>query len=363
MGKVDKKHILDILEGYDKDNITIATLGSHTSLHILHGAQLEGFHTAVVCEKGREVPYQRFGVADEFIMVDKFSDIVNEDVQQRLRDMNAIVIPHGSFVAYAGLDNIEDKFNVPMFGNRDILRWEAERDKERKMLVNGNLRIPQKFDGPECIDREVLVKFPGARGGRGYFICSSQEEFNEKIESMKKRGWLTDEDVPNAHIEEYVSGCNYCIHYFYSALDDEVELMGMDSRYESNIDGLVRIPAKDQMASNLSPSYVVTGNHPVVMRESLLTQAFDLGDKLVESAKELVAPGLNGPFCLQTLVNDNLELVVFETSARTDGGTNTFMDGSAYTHLKYGEGMSMGRRIAVEIKKAIETDQLDKVIT
>ena len=363
MGNVDKKHILDILEGYDKDNITIATLGSHTSLHILHGAQLEGFHTAVVCEKGREVPYQRFGVADEFIMVDKFSDIVNEDVQQRLRDMNAIVIPHGSFVAYAGLDNIEDKFNVPMFGNRDILRWEAERDKERKMLVNGNLRIPQKFDGPECIDREVMVKFPGARGGRGYFICSSQEEFNEKIESMKKRGWLTDEDVPNAHIEEYVSGCNYCIHYFYSALDDEVELMGMDSRYESNIDGLVRIPAKDQMSSNLSPSYVVTVNHPVVMRESLLTQAFDLGDKLVESAKELVAPGLNGPFCLQTLVNDNLELVVFETSARTDGGTNTFMDGSAYTHLKYGEGMSMGRRIAVEIKKAIETDQLDKVIT
>lgn len=363
MGKIKKEDILEILEGYDKENITIATLGSHTSLHILHGAKLEGFRTAIVCEKGREKPYERFDVADEYIMVDKFADMVNEDIQQKLRDMNAIVVPHGSFVAYAGLDNVEDKFNVPMFGNRDILRWEAERDLERKLLVNGKLRIPQKFSGPNEIDREVMVKFPGARGGRGYFICSSTEEFNEKIDAMKSRGWLEDEDVPHAHIEEYVSGCNYCIHYFYSALKDEVELMGMDSRYESSIDGLVRMPAKDQLALDLSPSYVVTGNHPVVIRESLLTQVFDLGDKLVESAKELVAPGMNGPFCLQTLVNDNLELVVFETSARTDGGTNTFMEGSAYTHLKYGEGMSMGRRISLEIKNAIETDQLDKIIT
>lgn len=364
MGKIKKEDILDILKGYDKENITIATLGSHTSLHILRGAQEEGFHTAVVCEKGREVPYQRFDVADEFIMVDKFKDIVNEDVQQRLRDMNAIVIPHGSFVAYAGLDNVEDKFMVPMFGNRDILRWEAERDLEHKLLENGNIRIPQKYDNPSQINREAMVKFPGARGGRGYFVASSPEEFDKKIEAMKKRGWIEDEDVNQAHIEEYVAGCNYCIHYFYSALEDEVEIMGMDTRYESSIDGFVRMPAKDQLDIDKSPSYVVTGNHPVAIRESLLTQAFDLGDKFVKSAHELVAPGLNGPFCLQTLVNDDLEIVVFETSARTDGGTNTFMDGSSYSHLKYGEGMSMGRRIALEIKKAIKTEGgLEKVIT
>lgn len=363
MGKVSKDKILEILDGYDKENITIATLGSHTSLHILNGAKAEGFRTAIVCEKGREIPYERFGVADEFIMVDKFSDIVNDDVQDKLRAMNAIVVPHGSFVAYAGLDNVEDIFEVPMFGNRDILRWEAERDLERKLLINGDVRIPYKYDNPADIDRAVMVKFPGARGGRGYFVASSPEEFNAKIEAMKARGWIEDEDVAQAHIEEYVCGCNYCIHYFYSALNDEVELMGMDSRYESSIDGFVRMPAKDQLEVDLSPSYVVTGNHPVVIRESLLTQVFDIGDKLVKSASELVKPGLNGAFCMQTLVNDNLEVVVFETSARTDGGTNTFMEGSSYSYLKYGEGMSMGRRTAREIKNAIEQDALDKVIT
>ena len=61
MGEVKKEDILEILAGYDKSEITIATLGSHTSLHILQGAKEEGFRTAIVCEKGREVPYQRFG--------------------------------------------------------------------------------------------------------------------------------------------------------------------------------------------------------------------------------------------------------------------------------------------------------------
>ncbi|MDR0911513.1 MAG: formate--phosphoribosylaminoimidazolecarboxamide ligase [Methanobrevibacter sp.] len=363
MGKVNKDEILSILDGYDKENITIATLGSHTSLHILNGAKEEGFKTAIVCEEGREIPYKRFGVADEFIMVKKFEDIVTEENQEKLRNMNAIVVPHGSFVAYAGLENVEDKFNVPMFGNRDILRWEAERDLERKLLTGGKIRIPYKYDNPEDIDRAVMVKFPGARGGRGYFVASTPEEFNKKIESMKARGWIEDEDVAQAHIEEYVSGCNYCIHYFYSALDDEVELMGMDSRYESSIDGIVRIPAKDQLELDISTSYVITGNHPVVMRESLLTQVFDIGDKLVKSAAKQIAPGMNGPFCMQTLVNDDLEVIVFEISARTDGGTNTFMNGSSYTYLKYGTGMSMGRRISLEIKKALKDGGLEKIIT
>jgi 5-formaminoimidazole-4-carboxamide-1-(beta)-D-ribofuranosyl 5'-monophosphate synthetase len=360
---LEKKEIMNLLDKYDKDEITIATLGSHTSLHILNGAKEEGFKTAIVCEKGRETPYKRFNVANEYILVDKFNDIVNTDIQKKLRELNSIVIPHGSFVAYAGLDEIENDFMVPVYGNRNILRWEAERDLERKLLVNENIRIPKKYDKPGNIDRSVMVKFPGARGGRGYFVASSYDEFNHKINDMKSRGWIEDEDVEKAHIEEYVAGCNYCIHYFYSPLNDEVELMGMDSRYESNIDGIVRIPAKNQLDINFEPSYLITGNHPVVMRESLLTQVFEIGDKLVRSANKLVAPGLNGPFCMQTLVNDDLEVIVFEISARIDGGTNSFMDGSSYSYLKYGSGMSMGRRIALEIKTAIEKGELNKIIT
>src|SRR5664280_139367 len=206
MGKVNRQEILDVLKGYDKENITIATLGSHTSLHILKGAKEEGFKTAVVCEKGREVPYKRFKVADEYIIVDKFSDIVNEDVQEKLRAINSIVVPHGSFVAYAGLDRIENDFKVPMFGNRDILRWEAERDLERKLMIESGIRIPKKISDPGKIDGTVMVKFPGARGGKGYFVATSPEEFDQKIEAMLARDWIEEGDVKDAHIEEYVLG-------------------------------------------------------------------------------------------------------------------------------------------------------------
>lgn len=180
---------------------------------------------------------------------------------------------------------------------------------------------------------------------------------------MKKRGWIEDQDIEEAHIEEYVLGCNYCIHYFFSGLKQDAEVLGMDSRYESTIDGLVRVPAKDQLDLNASPSYVVTGNHPVVIRESLLPQVFDIGDKITQGAKKLVPPGFNGPFCMQTLVNDDLEVVVFEMSARSDGGTNTFMNGSQYSYLYHGEPLSMGRRMAREIKDGIEQDRLDEIIT
>ncbi|MDD3984352.1 MAG: formate--phosphoribosylaminoimidazolecarboxamide ligase, partial [Methanobacterium sp.] len=263
----------------------------------------------------------------------------------------------------AGLDRIEDDFKVPMFGNRDILRWESERDLERELMLESNIRIPMKYDDASQIDRTVMVKFPGARGGRGYFVASTTEEYNQKIDSMLERNWIEESDVKNAHIEEYVSGCNYCIHYFYSALKNEVEIMGMDSRYESNIDGLCRIPAKDQLDVSMDPSYVITGNHPVVMRESLLPQVFDIGDSLVEGAKKLVAPGMSGPFCLQTLCTDDLEIIVFEMSARIDGGTNSFMDSSPYSYLLFGEFMSMGRRIAREIKDGVKEDRLEILIT
>ncbi len=354
---------MEIVENYKKEEITIATLGSHTALHILKGAKLEGFSTVCITVKGRDVPYKRFKVADKFIYVDNFKDVAKEEVQEKLRDLNSIVIPHGSFIAYCGLDNIENNFLVPMFGNRKILRWEAERELERKILEEANIRVPKKFNSPEEIDRTVIVKFPGARGGRGYFIASSKEEFYKKIEMLKSKNLIDDEDVEKAHIEEYVIGTNFCLHFFYSPITKETELLGIDRRYESNIDGLVRIPAKDQLDIKANPSYVITGNIPVVIRESLLVEVFNMGDNLVEATKKIVPPGIIGPFCLQTLCTENLELVAFEMSARIDGGTNSFMNGSPYSFLYSGEPLSMGQRIAKEIKLALKLDMLNKIIS
>ena len=42
---VPKKKIDEILDGYDPNDITIATLCSHSSLQIFHGARKMGFKT------------------------------------------------------------------------------------------------------------------------------------------------------------------------------------------------------------------------------------------------------------------------------------------------------------------------------
>lgn len=360
---ITKDDIKEVIKKYDKNNIMVCTIASHSSLHVYRGAYDEGFRRCAICAKGRDIPYRRFRSADEYIIVDKFSDIIDEEIQEKLRKMNAIITPHGSFVAYVGLENIENKFLVPILGNRNILRWEAERERVTKLFEAANIRKPMKIDSPDKIDRPCMVKFPGARGGRGYFVTDSPAGFDEKIKLMVKKGWLTEEDKYRAHIEEYVAGDIYCIHYFYSQLTNEVEMLGMDRRHEANIDGLVRIPAKDQIEAGLQPTYVVTGNFPVVARESLLDQVFAMGDRLAEAAKKLVPPGLLGAFCIQTMCTDNLEFVAFEISARQDGGTNTFMDGSPYSFLRYGPGMSMGRRYCLEIKEALKQDRLIDILT
>ena len=48
----------------------IGVLGSHSALEIMDGAKDEDFETVVYCQKGREVPYQRFNrIADEIKIV------------------------------------------------------------------------------------------------------------------------------------------------------------------------------------------------------------------------------------------------------------------------------------------------------
>lgn len=330
----------------------IATLGSHSALQILKGAKDEGFSTIAVCLKGKEQPYKAFNVADKIITINKWKDF--HKVQGQLMKENAILIPHASFIAYMGHKAVE-KLKTPYFGNKKILRYESDRNIERKWLKDSKLKTPIIFKNPKDIDRSVIVKFHGAKGGEGYFIAKSYEDFKEKIKDHKNQDYV---------IQEYIMGVPIYIHYFYSPLSDQVEVLSFDKRYESNVDSLGRISARDQMAlRKVDPSYVIVGNIPLVVRESFLPEIFKMGENVVKQSKKLVKKGLFGPFCLETIFTPKQDIYVFEISARIVAGTNPFTNGSPYTWLKYDEPMSTGRRIAREIKTAINNDELDKILT
>ncbi len=88
-----------------------------------------------------------------------------------------------------------------------------------------------------------------------------------------------------------------------------------------------------------------------------------MGENFVEAAKRIIAPGMNGPYCIEGVYDENARFTSFEFSARIVAGTNIYMDGSPYYSLLYNEPMSMGKRIAREIKNAKDSNQLDKITT
>ena len=334
-------------------DFTIATLGSHTALQILKGAKDEGFRTlAIVTPQTRRV-FESFPVADELIEISRFEDYFT--IEDQLLAKNAIVIPHGSFVSYVGPENIKN-MKAQYYGSKGILEWESDRTMEREWMKKAGLNLPKIYKKPEEIDRPVIIKFHGAKGGFGYFIANSPAEFYERIKEFPGQ-----EDYA---IKEYVVGVPMYAHYFYSALSGELEIMSFDKRYESNADSIGRIAAKDQLDANLRTSYTITGNIPIVVRESLLPMFFEIGESIVKQSKGLAncPKGLFGPFCLEGIIDPQLNYRVFEISARIVAGTNPYIEGSPYTAFRYKEPMSTGRRLAREIKQAIESGRLEDVL-
>ena len=340
--------------------VSVATLGSHCALQVLKGAKDEGFKTILVCEKKREKLYRRFKFIDELIIVEKFSDILNQEIQDKLKQQDAILIPHGTLIAQMSSEEIES-INTPVFGNKWILRWESDRKMKEKLMREATLPMPKPVTDPKDIEKLVIVKRQGAAGGKGYFMAANEEDYNTKRNQLISEGVISKDET--LYIQEYAAGVLAYLQFFYSPLTNELEFFGVDQRHESDIEGLGRIPSEQQLKSKKVPSFNVIGNSPLVLRESLLDEVYTMAENFVKAAAKLVPPGMNGPFCIEGVYDENAQFSAFEFSARIVAGTNIFMNGSPYTTLIFDEPMSMGRRIAREIKEADTNNQLQNITT
>ncbi len=339
---------------------SIATLGSHCALQVLKGAKDEGLKTILVCEKKRERLYRRFNFIDEIILVDSFLEVLENKCSSVLEQNNSVLIPHGTLIAQMSSEQIES-IKTPVFGNKWILRWESDRKLKEQLMVDAKLNVPKPISSPKDINKLVIAKRQGAAGGKGYFMATSESDYKKKRKKLEEQGVISKNE--QLYIQEYAAGVLAYLQYFYSPLNDELEFFGIDKRHESDIEGLGRIPASVQLENDKVPSFNVIANSPLVLRESLLDEVYSMGERFVESSKRLVKPGMNGPFCIEGVYDEDAKFTTFEFSARIVAGTNIYMDGSPYSTLLYNEPMSMGRRIAREVKIATESNQLDKITT
>jgi len=376
-----------ILAEYDQLKLRIGVSASHSALDICDGAIEEGFPTVAFCQKGRDKLYGEYfrtkrnsqgrvvrGMVDKAVVLDRFDDILDPNFQQGMRDRNIIFVPNRAFTSYCTIDAVENDFRIPMFGTRSMLRME-ERTEEFDyywLLEKAGLPYPEPIDNPEDIDCLAIVKLHHAQKKleRGFFTCSSPEEYAEKSQNLLKDGVIDEESLRTARIERYVMGPVFNLNFFYSPMEEEMsklELLGVDWRFESSLDGHVRLPAPQQMTlpeHQMIPEMTVVGHNTATIRESLLERAFELGERFVEASKEHYSPGIIGPFCLQTCIDKDMNYWIYDVAPRLGGGTNVHVSvGHPYGNALWRREMSSGRRIAREIRIAAEQDRLLEVLT
>ena len=348
-------------------NLRIGVLGSHSALEVMDGAKDEDFDTVVFCQKGREVPYQRFSrISDEIMILNKFKDLAKESNQKKLRNTNTIIVPHRSLIAYLGYDILENKLKVPIFGNRALFQAEERHYKKNQyyLLKKAGIKHPKIFKNPKFINKPAIVKVQekGRKLERAFFTVSSYSDFKNKSEDKIKKGIISKKDLNQSIIEELVIGTYLNFNYFYTPISNQVDFIGIERRLQTNIHDFNALPARQQLEINIEPQNIEVGHTPASIRESLLDQIFEMGDKFVRAVKKEYPPGIIGPFSLQSVITKDLEMIVYDVSLRVPGNP-ILATTSPYTKYQYGTTFGVGKRIAMEIKKAVEEDRLDEIIT
>ena len=362
---IRRSEIQEIVNGYS--DLTVGALGSHSALEIMDGAKDENLQTVVVCQRGRETPYKRFSrIADEIIIVNKFKEMLSAKIQNRLRLSNTIIVPHRALTAYLGYKGIENNFKVPIFGNRALFQAEerSHRKNQYYLLEKARIKHPKLFKSPKEIDRLAIVKVQekSRKLERAFFNVSSYSDYKDKTETKIKHGLISKEDLKIASIEELVIGTYFNFNYFSTPISDEVDFLGIERRLQTNLHDFNALPARQQLEIDVPLQNIEVGHTPASIRESLLDKVISAGDKFVSTVKKEYSPGIIGPFSLQSVITRDLEIIVYDVSLRVPGNP-ILATTSPYTKYKYGSTFGVGRRIAMELRKAQQEGRLADIVT
>jgi len=367
------------IKSYDLNKLTVATLGSHSALDVCRGAKNLGFRTLVITEKGREKTYEKYyktdgklGCVDETIALDKFSDLLKPEIQKQLLDRNSVFVPNRSFEAYLNFnyEAIEKDFKVPMFGNRELLKIEERGRAENQyyLLQKSGIKYPRQFKDPEEIDRLCLIKVQEKtrKFERAFFLAENYQDYKTQVDEKLKNGVFTEKQLSQAVIEEFIVGVQVNFNFFYSPVSDRLELLGTDMRRQTNIEGLLRIPSSYQteVSKKINVKYEEAGHIAVTVLESMLEKAFELGERFVKTSKELFSPGIIGPFALQSIIvagPPKKDIIVIDISPRMPGSPG--ISSTPYGNYLYGKNISVGERVAIEVKNAIKLEELNKILS
>ncbi|MCK5290018.1 MAG: DUF1297 domain-containing protein, partial [Candidatus Aenigmarchaeota archaeon] len=327
---IERKEMQDLAETYDPKDITIGIFGSHSAEEIGVSAKVFGFKTVLIAEKGRETLYTIYNrkLYDDIIILDKFKDIINPKIQDKLNKMNTIFIPNRSFSLYIGYDNIENNLRIPLYGSRNLLRTEDRTapNNQYDLLKKAGIRTPKHYKKPEDIDNFAIIKIQQKHNSleRAFFYAKDFEDYKIQSEDRIKQNIIDEEELKTARIEEFILGPYFHANFQNFLLGSlcEINLAGFEDRIQANLKGFLNLPAKDQLKIDVPVKNEEIGHYGLTMRESKKPLIYDTAEKFIKVCKEEYSPGIIGLFSLQGAVSygkNDLEFVVFDVSPRIPG--------------------------------------------
>ncbi|MEM0088790.1 MAG: formate--phosphoribosylaminoimidazolecarboxamide ligase family protein [Archaeoglobaceae archaeon] len=359
--------------------VAIGIFGSHSAKEIGASAKAWGFKTVLIAQKGRDKLYTKYNrhLYDHVIILDSFKELVNEDVQEKLLQLETIFIPNRSFAVYVGYDRIEKEFKVPIYGNRFLLRAE-ERNVERNqyyLLEKAGIRIPKSFNSPEEIDRLCIVKVQQAKNPleRAFFYAVSPEDYYRQAERLIREGVIAEEGLRKARIEEFVLGARFNANFHSYALKDvfgDFDFVGFSDRRQVNLQGFLNLPAREQLKIDVPIKNEEIGHFGVTMRESKQEIVYEYAERLIRVCEKEYPPGIIGLFGLQGAMayspSEELEFVVFDVSFRVPGDPAIGPTSPEMRNLTLKHGVRIEDPLdltMMEIKKAEEMGRIEEIVT
>jgi len=349
-------------------------LGSHSAEEIGISAKANGFQTVIVCQKGREHLYTHYNkhLYDHVIILDKFGEMIQEEIQEHLRELDTIWIPNRSFSVYVGYDEIEKDFRIPIYGNRAILRVEERGpEKDQYWLLNqSGIRIPKSFT-PDTIDRLAIVKVQqkGKPLERAFFYAASPTEYDKISQEMIQDNLISEEDLKQSTIEEFVIAPRFNANFQAYAMDDHfgaLDFVGFDDRIQTSLGGLLNLPASEQMKINFAVMNEEVGHKGVTMRESKKPLVYKAAESLLIGIHEHFPPRMIGLFSLQGALTEDSEFIVFDLSPRVPGApcVGPTSPEMRRLELKFGKRVQSPLDLCMfDIHKAVEENRIDEALT
>ncbi len=322
---------------------------------------------------------------------------------------------------------IENQFAVPIVGSRKLLKIENRGEIEKDyywFAEKAGIPYPKSYEYEvserginftEPVYDPLLLKAEHASREfeREFIFAADSSDLEEKVEKEVENGNLSKESLMRARVEQIVLGPHANFNFFFSPLDAKQDwgdiddwysklykvsledaraclanqFLSIDERRETILDGLKRLPVDVQRKIKKVPSFEVTCHVPMSLRESLLKDVHKYADAFLLAAREYESPGIIGAWCLQTVITwrkigpgtaveyglydvpEGKEAymhvpVTQDLALRHGGGTNTHMGiGSQYANAKHNRRMSMGDRIALEMRKARKNNRLKDIVT